>query len=416
MAELLYRICYTIAMNLNLQIPDDLYDKLARNNDMGAVLSPDTLVIKATDSTNTYQNTTIRWTLLPALMSGLVAWLIFAMNRIRLVPLVSDTFSISEVGAFLGVISGLISFIVTLTFSKGISSFSTGRLTRIRNFITLTTAHTILLYAFYSLFFYVIDFAFIGAQFDAFTASWLILIIVAIGNYSMIYSALSLTFARITTIFSLTTIGGLFLSMITNTNPNWWQINFSFLGTQNAGNKWQFNMTLIFSAFLMLTLTDYIFGDIIDKNKLSKQLYTKLTILRVLFSLICLSLGLIGTFENVANSWLHTAHNFAAKSMVVLMLVIILLQKYLVPNISKEFLILSYTFAGSMVALIVLFMGVHYISLTAFEILGYGLGFTWLILCLQNLKQTLTPPTTYAITFTGDKHIVIVKKTNDALG
>lgn len=315
----------------------------------------------------------------------------------------------------MGVVSGLISFIVTLIFSKGISNFSTGRFTSIRNFITLTIAHTILLYAFYSLFFYVIDFAFIGDQFDPFTASWLILIIVAIGNYSMIYSALSLTFVRITTIFSLTIIGGLFLSMITNTNSNWWQINFSFLGTQNAGNNWQFNMTLIFSAFLMLTLTDYIFGDIIDKNKLSKLLYTKLTILRVLFSLICLSLGLIGTFENVTNSWLHTAHNFAAKSMVVLMLVIILLQKYLVPNISKEFLILSYTFAGSMVALIVLFMGVHYISLTAFEILGYGLVFTWLILCLQNLKLTLTPPTTYDIKFIRDKSIAIVKKTNDAL-
>ncbi len=408
-------ICYTVSMNVNLQIPDDLYEKLVRSNDMAAVLSTDTLVIKASDSTNNYQNTTIRWLLLPALISGIIAWFIFIVNHIRLVPLVSDAFSISEVGAFLGVASGLISFVVTITFSKGISKFSIGRLTRIRNFITLTIAHTILLYAFYSLFFYVIDFAFIGAQFDPFTASWLILIIVAIGNYSMIYSALSLTFTRITTIFSLTTIGGLFLSMITNTNPNWWQINFSFLGTKNASNNWQFNLTLIFSAFLMLTLTDYIFGDIIDKNKLSKLLYTKLTILRVLFSLICISLGLIGTFENVANSWLHTAHNFAAKSMVVLMLVIILLQKYLVPNISKEFLILSYTFAGSMVALIILFMGVHYISLTAFEILGYGLGFTWLILCLQNLKLTLTPPTTYDIKFIRDESIAIVKKTNDAL-
>jgi hypothetical protein len=198
--------------------------------------------------------------------------------------------------------------------------------------------------------------------------------------------------------------------MITNANPNWWQINFSFLGTQNAGNKWQFNLTLIFSSLLMLTLTDYIFGDIIDKNKLVRDRYIKLTILRVLFSLICTSLALIGTFENVSGSWLHTAHNFAAKSMVALMLVIILLQKWLVPKISKEFLILSYAFAGFMIALIVLFMGVHYISLTAFEILGYGFGFTWLVLCLQNLKLAFSTTTTYQLNLTPDHNLTVSEK------
>lgn len=400
-------------MKVNLQIPDDLYHKLPNNKALNALLSSDNFTITAPDSPNEHQNITIRWTLLPAVICGLIAWLIFNTNHIRLVPLVSDSFSISEVSAFLGVISGFISFVATLIFNGNLSSFSAGRFTKIRNFVTLTIAHTILLYAFYSLFFYVIDFAFIGAQFDNFTASWLILIFVAIGNYCMIYSALSLTFVRITTIFSLTTIGGLFLSMITNTNPNWWQINFSFLGTQSAGNNWQFNMTLIFSALLMLTLTDYIFGDIIEQNKLPRQDYIKLTILRVLFSLICLSLGLIGAFENVADSWLHTAHNFAARSMVALMLVIILLQKWLVPRISKEFLILSYTFAGFMVALIILFMGVHYISLTAFEILGYGLGFSWLILFLQNLKLTISPPISYDIKINADQSITIIQKTND---
>lgn len=66
-------ICYTVSMKVNLQIPDDLYEKLVRSNDMAAVLSTDTLVIKASDSTNNYQNTTIRWTLLPAVISGIIA-------------------------------------------------------------------------------------------------------------------------------------------------------------------------------------------------------------------------------------------------------------------------------------------------------------------------------------------------------
>ena len=403
-------MCYNKPMKLNIQIPDELYDKIGQTSQFEAVFESNSLVIKPPNATNLSQNISLRWTLVPALISAIIAFIIFQTNQVRLVSLVSDGFSVSEVAAFLGVISGLISFMISMLVRPHITELSTGRMTRIRNFFTLTIAHTILLYAFYSLFFYVIDFAFIGAKFDPFTASWLILIFVAIGNFSMIYAALTITFARITTIFSLTTIGGLFLSMITNANPNWWQINFSFLGTQNAGNKWQFNLTLIFSSLLMLTLTDYIFGDIIDKNKLVRDRYIKLTILRVLFSLICTSLALIGTFENVAGSWLHTAHNFAAKSMVALMLVIILLQKWLVPKISKEFLILSYAFAGFMIALIVLFMGVHYISLTAFEILGYGFGFTWLVLCLQNLKLAFSTTTTYQLNLTPDHNLTVSEK------
>jgi hypothetical protein len=160
----------------------------------------------------------------------------------------------------------------------------------------------------------------------------------------------------------------------------------------------------------MLTLTDYIFGDIIRYGKFEHGEYLRLTILRILFALVCISLGLIGAFENVRGTWLHTAHNFAAKSMVALMLIIILLQKWLVPKLSKEFLVLSYAFGGLMVALVILFMAVHYISLTAFEILSYGLGFTWLVLFLQNLKLAFVRDTCYQLKMTDDGGVEMIEK------
>jgi hypothetical membrane protein len=226
----------------------------------------------------------------------------------------------------------------------------------------------------------------------------------------MIYTALTISFGKIITLFSLTTIGGLFLAMITNSNRVWWQINFSFLGTQRAVNNWQFNLTLILSALLMLTLTDYIFGEIAS-HQLEHHEYTKLTILRLLFVLVCLSLGLIGGFENVRGTWRHIAHDLAAKAMVVLMLSIIIALKWIVPKISKEFLVLSYTFGGFMIAIIILFIGVHYLSLTAFEIIGYGLGFTWLVLFLQNLKQAFIKEKTYTLELSDNQFLIKERET-----
>ncbi len=54
-------------------------------------------------------------------------------------------------------------------------------------------------------------------------------------------------------------IGGVLISMISVNDPNWWESNFSFLGTPNSGSYLVFNITLILAAFSLLVVIEYLF-------------------------------------------------------------------------------------------------------------------------------------------------------------
>ena len=71
-------------------------------------------------------------------------------------------------------------------------------------------------------------------------------------------------------------ISGVLLAMATNSNKKWWQVNLSFLGTENANDAWGFNLTLILSAFIFFAFVDYLFV----RHLRSVHNYDKLRILR----------------------------------------------------------------------------------------------------------------------------------------
>lgn len=104
-----------------------------------------------------------------------------------------------------------------------------------------------------------------GAVFDIYTAGALIFLVIAMVTYIMINLAMTISPGVITNLMTFMIIGGVFFSMLTNSNKDWWRHNFSFLGTANSSNSWQFNITLIFSAMLMLTLIDYLFVNLSKK-------------------------------------------------------------------------------------------------------------------------------------------------------
>jgi hypothetical protein len=85
---------------------------------------------------------------------------------------------------------------------------------------------------------------------------------------------------------------------------------------------------------------------------------------------------------------MHIVHNHLAQMLVVWILLMIGAIRWLLPQAGSEFLLMSYSIAGGLVAVEILFEGLHYLSLTAFELIAFGLAFTWLILLLQVLRQT----------------------------
>lgn len=224
---------------------------------------------------------------------------------------------------------------------------------------------------------------FTGASFDKFTAS--LILGAALYAVSVFWGQIAeqIRATWLTTVFTIIMISGVFHSMASNSSREWWHFNLSFLGTQEARDSWQFNLTLMLSALILVALVDYLFvalGEKYAKN-------WKLTLMRVMLTLLGLDLGAVGYFPNNANS--HVLHTRVAGYLVLIIIALIISVRWLLPNVTKDFLIMSYAIGGMLVVLQIAFQGVHYLSLTAFEISAFLLAFTWLIRLFNHLEQLI---------------------------
>lgn len=191
----------------------------------------------------------------------------------------------------------------------------------------------------------------------------------------------------LTTVFTVIMVSGVFVAMATNRSLQWWHFNLSFLGTQAAKDSWQFNLTLILSALVLVALVDYLFvalGEKYGKN-------WKLRAIRIMLTILGIDLGAVGFFPNDASS--HLLHTRVAGYLVLIIIALIISVKWLLPEVTRDFLIMSYAICGMLVGLEIAFQGIHYLSLTAFELSAFLLAFAWLIRLITHLEGLLSPET-----------------------
>lgn len=222
-----------------------------------------------------------------------------------------------------------------------------------------------------------------GASFDRITASIIIFVFGVFVNLAMIYFAQAVDAGVLSTVLTLVIISGVVISMAVNNERYWWQHNLSFLGTRNASSGWQFNATLIFSALLMIALIDYLFVSLQEYYPGSRRLI----VLRILLTLTAINLGLVGVFPNNISS--HLLHDQVASFLIYCVLALIVGVRWLLPQITQEFLYLSYGVGVALIVAEVLFRGIGYFSLTAFEMVAFVMAFGWLLLLLDRIESLI---------------------------
>ncbi|MFW7362502.1 DUF998 domain-containing protein [Vagococcus fluvialis] len=340
------------------------------------------LVIEKKKTPFETQNVSLRWFLLPALMCSVIFFIVFFTWGDKQISMTGD-FSIATGTMLLGLISGSFSFISIFINRKRKEKNPELSDIQWRNVPTIIGAFIVILMLGILSFFWIIGMMFEGASFDIYTATAIFFIFTAIINYLMIYAAFSFTSSMIVTILIVVIIGGVFFAMLTNSESRWWQHNFSFLGTNEAASSWQFNLTLMLSALLMVALIDYLFVN------LKKSGYTgfKVASLRVLLTMVAISLGGVGFFPNNGTGQLHALHTKAAEMLVYLIVILIVSIRWILPKVTKEFLTISYGIAAVLVACNFLFQNIGYLSLTVFELLAFGLALSWILLLLQHIQQ-----------------------------
>lgn len=326
------------------------------------------------------QKSVVSWKsiLPPSLIVFIAFFLIF--KGYSQIPLVGQKSTASLIILF-GVITGMLNFTYNFTKEKRHGSGSYTQKMYWRNYPTVLLTYLILTIVSLLFISRIIGQLFVGVSFDIYTSTVIGTLVVSIVNYLLVYVARTLTPENLIKSLIAIILGGVTIAMITNKENQWWVYNLSFLGTPEASNSWQFNLTLMFSALLMVALIDYLFVLLYDILGRSKQL----VILKSLLFITAVCLGGVGFFPYNESIFSQQMHNRSAGYLVYLFIILIVSIRWLLPSIGKGFLNLSYAIGGGLIIAVILFQGVGYLSLTAFEIIAFILAFTWLLLLLQKL-------------------------------
>ena len=370
---------------LNIVLNQDIIDQLqlAKGQELEAELYADRLVLQKEEDPE--RRSLSSWVLIIAtVLLSLIFYVISSSQGKDQILLVGDYSIITFLIGFGGVL-GMAIF--TITFIRNRHLFLGGLKARVfwRMLPVIIASFTVILLLALLGFGWLLEQIFTGASFDKLTAT----LILGASTYAV--SALwgqiaeQIRASWLTSVFTVIMISGIFISMATNSSLQWWHFNLSFLGTQAAKDSWQFNLTLMLSALILVALVDYLFVALGEKYGKDWKLRT----MRILLTLLGLDLGAVGYFPNNASS--HLLHTRVAGNLVLIIIALIISVKWLLPKVTRDFLVMSYVIGGMLVGLEIAFEGVHYLSLTAFEISAFLLAFTWLIRLINHLERLLIP-------------------------
>lgn len=326
------------------------------------------------------------WPLVITLISTVAIFLYWLHLGVRVIPMTGDV-SIASFTIGFGVVGGIGLFAGFFVQSRNDPDNRFSKAVYWRNFPVIMLSFAIILGMALLGAFWVLGTLFPGATFDPLTAVLQVFVFLILANVFMVQMALRINANTLATLLTIVIVSGAVISMASNGSRRWWQYNLSFLGTKLASNAWQFNLTLMMTALVMITLIDYLFVQLNAQHRKS----WRLTTLRVLLTLAAIDLGCIGLFPN--NAQFHVLHDEISGMLVTIVLIIIIGLRWLLPEVSKEFLWASYAIGVVEFLMNMGFRVFGYPSLTAFEIQGFAIGFAWLLFLFNRLQALIAEGT-----------------------
>jgi hypothetical membrane protein len=222
-----------------------------------------------------------------------------------------------------------------------------------------------------------LDRSFTGAVVFTFPAIMLAAVAIAVTAYAIFLTAMSLTLMRLSVTLVVFLAVGTLASMLSATDPLWWQKNLSTLGVSDDISALAFNLTLIIAGVIVTTIAHFATAGIPAGTP--KEVRGR-NVVRGGLVLIGVLLACVGIFP--VDRFL-AIHNLSATGMVIVYVVLVIGLRRFIPAMPRVFVLLGYVFVGVIVVLAVLFATGYY-NLTAVELVAFLLVFSWLVVFLRN--------------------------------
>ncbi len=219
--------------------------------------------------------------------------------------------------------------------------------------------------------------SFVGASVYAASAALLGGVALAVTAYLAFLSAVNLTPMMLSLVLALFLAVGALASMLSATDPLWWQKNLSALGISDDISALAFNLTLIIAGVIVTTIAHYATAFLPSSTRSETR---GRNFVRLGLALIGVLLACVGIFP--VDEFLE-AHNTAASGMAIVYVAMVLSLRWLVPSMPRVFILLGYVYVAVIVVLAIFFISGYY-NLTAVELIAAVLIFSWVIVFPRN--------------------------------
>jgi hypothetical membrane protein len=259
---------------------------------------------------------------------------------------------------------------------------------RLLDLAALAFAHAAIALLAWGAIFRIVQEAFIDAVVFPLTAAALLGAAAAITAYVVFSAASGMTTTRMAGSLCAYLVLGVLTSMLTSTDPYWWQMNFSALGAGDSLSSAMFNLTVFMGGILITALAHYLTRELAagplarSDDPAPAVAARRVAGLRGGLVTIGVFLALVGVFPV---DQFEPIHNTVATGMLVVWGVVVFRLHRLVPGLARAFIVVGYVFLAIVAAATVAFFTGYY-NLTAVELLGFGLIFTWLYVLVRNIS------------------------------
>ena len=261
---------------------------------------------------------------------------------------------------------------------------------RTRNVITKTAlafTHAAITFLLATAGFFIFNDAFKGLTLDAVASSFIVASVTSIATYIIYLAAVQITTVQVSTVLAIFLAAGVITSMITAENPYWWQLHFSSLGADGTRSSMTFNMTLIIAGLVAVAMSDFIASDFRQLKAVNPEHQRdRANILRAAIALMGVFLACVGIFIYNVYPAMHVG---SAAGMAFIFMGIAAFAPLLMPSFSRAFFGMTYGFLAALLVALWLYMGAGYFTLTAFELLAFGIIFTWLVVFIRQIAAGL---------------------------
>lgn len=224
----------------------------------------------------------------------------------------------------------------------------------------------------------ILERSFIGAVVFTLPAIALAGVALALSAYVGFLSGANLTPSLLSLVLAVFLVVGVIASMLSASDPLWWQKNLSALGMTDDVSAFAFNLTLVIAGVIVTTIARYGTTSLPVETAVDQR---RRRTVRVLLVVIGIFLACVGIFH-VDDFFI--VHNSVATGMAVAFAVLVFALARLVPPMPKAFVVLGYVYVAVIVVLGV-FFAIGYYNLTAVELVAAVLIFSWIIVFLRNV-------------------------------